>query len=248
MAEPLRRAARARRGARGRQCRQGERRADDRRPHRDVRRARRALHEARRRRDRGADRAVHGDLQLRLSPPLLREPRRRRDGRPLRRGHRTRHPGHRHQGRVPEVRRRRRRRDRERREDPPRGRARERADGRADHGALDARRRHRAAPGRDLPAGGRRPRAHPDRPLRRQRRRRLHRGADRQRRVRGPGPLRPGDVPADRQAQRDRRRAAAPRPRRAADDLPGLLRVDRLVPARGRRGVRNPAAPSATGR
>ncbi len=65
-------------------------------------------------------------------------------------------------------------------------------------------------------------------------------GADRQGRVRRARPLRPGDVPADRQAQRHRRRAAAPRPCRAADDLPGLLRDHRLVPARGRRGVRRP--------
>ena len=43
--------------------------------------------------------ACTGHLQLRLSPPLLREPRRRRDGRPLRRGHRRRHPGHRTSGR-----------------------------------------------------------------------------------------------------------------------------------------------------
>ena len=91
-------------------------------------------------------------------------------------------------------------------------------------------------------------RPRPDRPLRRHRRRRLHRGADRPGRLRGPGPLRPGDVPADRQAQRDRRRAAAARARRAADDLPGLLRVDRLVPARGRRDVRSAAERSATGR
>ena len=163
---------------------QGARRADDRRPDGDVRRARRALHEARRRRDGRADRRLHRHLQLRLPAPLLREPRRRRDGRPLRRGHRKRLPGHRDQGGVPEVRRRRGRRDRARREDPPRVRAREPADGRADHGPLDARRRHRPAPGRDLPGGGRRPGARPDRPLRRHRRRRLHRGPDRQGRVR----------------------------------------------------------------
>src|SRR2546428_5100442 len=42
---------------------------------------------------------LHGDLQLRLPPPLLREPRRRRDGRPLRRGHRSRHSRDRDQDR-----------------------------------------------------------------------------------------------------------------------------------------------------
>ena len=47
-------------------------------------------------------------------------------------------------------------RDRARREDPPRLRAREPADGRADHGPLDAGRRHRPAAGRDLRGGGRR--------------------------------------------------------------------------------------------
>ena len=199
-------------------------------------------------RDRRADRGVHRHLQLRLSPPLLRQSRRRRDGRPLRRGHRTRHPGHRHQGRVPEVRGGRGRSDRERREDPSRGGTREPADGRVDHGALDAGGRDRAASGRDLRGGGRRHVARADRPLRRHRRPRLHRGADRQRRVRRPRPLRPGDVPADRQAQCDRCGAAAPRPRRAADDLPGLLRVDRLVPAGGGRGSSKPVARSATGR
>ena len=106
---------------------------------------------------RRADRRVHGHLQLRPPPPLLRQPRRRRDGRPLRRGHRTRRPGHGHQGGVPEVRRGRRGRDGERREDPPRGRARERADGRVDHGALDAGGRHGTQAGRDLRRGGRRP-------------------------------------------------------------------------------------------
>ena len=47
-------------------------------------------------------------------------------------------------------------RHRARREDPPRVRPREPADGRADHGPLDARRRHRPAPGGDLRGGGRR--------------------------------------------------------------------------------------------
>ncbi len=60
----------------------------------------------------GEDRRLHRHLQLRPPPPLLREPRRRRDGRPLRRGHRSGLPGHRDPGRVPEVRRRRRRGDR----------------------------------------------------------------------------------------------------------------------------------------
>ena len=90
--------------------------------------------------------------------------------------------------------------------------------------------------------------ARADRALRRHRGRRLHRGADRQRRVRGPRPLRPRDVPADRQAQRDRRRAAAPRPRRAADDLPGLLRARSTGSRRRRRRCSNRAARSATGR
>ena len=88
------------------------------------------------------------------------------------------------QGGLPEVRRRCRRGDRERREDPPRGGARERADRRADHGALDAGGRHRPAPGGDLRGGGRRPRARADRALRRHRGPRLHRGPDRARRLR----------------------------------------------------------------
>ena len=108
-------------------------------------------------------------------------------------------------GGLPEVRRRRRRGHRERREDPPRRGPRERADRRADHGPLDARRRHRPAPGRDLQGGGRRPLAGADRALRRHRGRRLHRVAARPGRLRRAGPLRPGDVPADRQAQRRRR-------------------------------------------
>ena len=107
---------------------------------------------------------------------------------------------------------------------------------------------HRPAPGRDLRRGGRRHGEGADRPLRRQRRRRLHRGTDRQGRLRRPRPLWPRDVPADRQAQRDGRRAVASRARRAADDLAGLLRDDRLVPARGRRRCSKARARSATGR
>ena len=120
--------------------------------------------------------------------------------------------------------------------------------GRPDHGPLDAR------PCRPAPARWRSSRRRAcrstgaDRPLRGHRRPRLHRGADREGRVRGSRPLRPGDVPADRQAQRDRRRAAAPRARRAADDLAGLLRHDRLVPARGGARTSKAAARSATGR
>ena len=75
----------------------------------------------------------------------------------------------------------------------------------------------------------------PDRPHRRQRRPRLHRGPPRHRRLDRPRPLRPRPLPAVRAAQRDHRRAAAPRPRRPPLPLPGLLRDDRLVPARRRR-------------
>ena len=49
-------------------------------------------------------------------------------------------------------------RDREHREGPPRGRPRERAHRRADHGPLAARQPDRAPPDRDLRGGGRRPR------------------------------------------------------------------------------------------
>ena len=73
--------------------------------------------------------------------------------------------------------------------------------------------------------------------MRRQPRPRLHRGAARQGRVDRPGPLRARHVPPVRPAQRDHRRAAAPRLRRPAVPLPGPLRDDRLVPAGGgRRG------------
>ena len=104
-------------------------------------------------------------------------PRRRRDGRPVRPRHRAGHPGHRDQGRVPQVRRRRARRDREHREGPPRGRARQRPHRRADHGPLAPRHPDRVRAGRDLRGGGRRPVEGPDRAHRRHRRPRLHRAA-----------------------------------------------------------------------
>ena len=138
-------------------------------------------------------RRLHRDLHLRLPAALLREPRRGRDRRALRRRHREGHPGHRHQGRVPQVRGRRARASPSNVEKLHRAvRARQPADRRADHGPLAAGVQHRPAPGRDLPRGGRRPGEDPDRPHRRHRRPRLHRGPARQRRVDRPGPLRPG--------------------------------------------------------
>ena len=52
------------------------------------------------------------------------------------------------------------------------------------------------------------------------------------RRLRRPGPLRHRDVPADRQAQRHRARAARARPRGEDAPVDGLVRLDRLVQRR----------------
>ena len=91
----------------------------------------------------------------------------------LRGGHRDGHPGDRHPGRVPEVRRRRGRGDRAGREDPPRGGPRVRAG--PERRSWPTRcRRCRPAPGRWTSSRRRacRPGPRPDRPLRGHRRRR----------------------------------------------------------------------------
>ena len=145
VAEPLRRAARAGRGARGGQRRQGSRRADDRRSDRDVRRARRALHEARWPTETGVrivactgiysyDHLPHyfanRDVDV-MADHFVEDIERGIQGTDIKAAFlkcAADAAG----------------RDGERREDPPRGRARERADRRADHGALDAGGRHGA--------------------------------------------------------------------------------------------------------
>ena len=153
------------------------------------------------------------------------------DRRDLRPRHRERDPGHRHQGRLHQVRRRRAGRHAERREDPPRRRARLAADRPADHGPLAPGERHRARPDEGLRGGGRRPRQGPDRPHRRHRRPRLHRAPARHRLLDRHGPLRPRHLPADRAASDDRPRPAREGPRRPHVPVPGLVLDARLVPA-----------------
>ncbi len=206
------------RAARGARPRQGARHPDDRRPDRDVPRARRdASWKTRRRRDRRARRRLHRHLHLRLPAALLRQPHEDVIADHFVDDIRNGHPGHRHQGGVPQVRRRRGRAStRTSRRSTARSRARACRPARRSWPTPGRPSLHRPAPGRDLRRGGRRPREGRHRPLRRHRRRRLHPGSDRQGRLRRARPLRPGHVPADRQAQRDGDRAAAPRPRRAA--------------------------------
>ena len=126
-------------------------------------------------RDRPSGRPLHRHLHLRPPAPVLPHPQPRADRGDVRRRHRARDPGDRDQGGLHQVRRRPSRPDRERHEGPPRGRDGERADRRADHGPLCPHGRHRAEAARPLRGGGRRPLQGPDRPLRRHRRRRLHR-------------------------------------------------------------------------
>ena len=164
---PLRRGRALRRRRRGRQGRARSRREDDRRADRDVPRPRRELHPACVQGDRPAGDRLHRHLHLRPPAAVLAEPLAGRDGRRLRARHRAGHPGHRHQGGLPQVRGRRAGRERERREGPSRVRAREPEDRRADHGPLAPGVQDRPAPGGDPPRGGRGAGEDPDRPLRR---------------------------------------------------------------------------------
>ena len=113
---------------------------------------------------------------------------------------------------------------------------------------------HRAAADRDLRRGGRRPGAGPDRPHRRHRRPRLHRAAARQGRLHRHGPLRAGDLPADRAAKRDGRSrcssAATPSacssPRTSARRSTGSRsRWGAAAGRRRREGLGHPDRPSA---
>ncbi len=149
-----------------------------------------------------------GHLHLRPPPAVPRQPRRGRRRRDLRPRDRARHPGHRHQAGVHQVRRRRRGRHPQRREGPPRRRPRRQADRQADHGPLAPVQRHGPRADADLRRGGGRHRHRPHRPHRRHRRPRLHRAAARDRLLDRHGPLRARPLPADRAAQRDRDRPA----------------------------------------
>ena len=173
---------------------------------------RRAARHARRRRDRHP--ARDGDRHLRpalhVHPPALPDARRGLPGRRLRARHRGRHPGHAREGGVPQDRRRRAGHHARRREGPPRRGARVEPHGAADHGPLAAR---RAAPA-STRCGSSSRRAFPpiegdDRPHRRHRRPRLHRGAARARAVHRHGPLRHRDLPARRGPQHDASRRSA---------------------------------------
>ena len=218
-------------------ARQGARRADDRRPDRDVRRPRRALH-GRGRRARPASRSSPAPASTPTTTcrTTSRTATRTQIAELFVEDIEHGHPGHR------------RARPRSSSAPPTRpgvtehvekvhraGRARERADRRADHGPLAA--------GRRTPA--------------RARSRSSSRRASTRARSRSPtcgdsddldyieGLLDSGVwIGLDRYgldmflpmraAQRDHRRAAAPRPRRPPVPLPGLLRDDRLVPRRRR--------------
>ena len=104
------------------------------------------------------------------------------------------------------------------------------------------------APGRDLRGGGRRSLEGPDRPHRRHRRPRLHRGPAREGRLDRPRPLRPRSVPAVREAPGDGEGAARARLRGADLPLGRLGRDHRLVPAERDRAAASRRERRTTGR
>ena len=231
-------------------ARQGARGHVHRRPDGDVRRPRRALHEARLRRDRGQRRAsAPASTPMTTCPHYFEN----RDADQIAEHFvddiETGHAGHRDQGGVPQVRGRRRRGDRERREGPPR-----RARGRACRPARRSwpTRCRRPAPARARSRSSSRRASRP----RRSRSPTAATAADvdyiqgliDQRRVRRPGPLRTGDVPADGSAQRGDGRAAAPRPRRAVVISQDYCATIDWFPAEVVEQLRELAAPSTTGR
>ena len=119
----------------------------------------------------------------------------------------------------------------------------------ADHGPLAARDPARPGDHGRVRRRGHRPAQGADRPHRRHGRPRLHRGAAGARPVDRDGPLWPGHLPADGQAQRDRDRAVQARLREPDDPVAGRVRDDGLVPDRSssRSSRRSGTSPSCGG-